>query len=328
MLYALLNSCITTSQDTAAKNNEMTLQYELVKDWLQLPAGFILGNPTGIDIDREQNVVVFYRATRTWSLPWPMPTSLIKENTIMVLDPKTGKIIKSWGANMFIMPHGLIVDKQDNIWVTDCGLHQVFKFNHEGALLMKLGEAKKGGNDNGHFNRPTDVAVAGDGSFYVSDGYINSRVVKFSAEGKYLFEWGKKGEAPGEFNIPHSITLDGKGHVYVADRQNNRVQVFDSTGKFLKEWKDKSYGNMYAITYNEQGENLLAVDYITNYITPKGSDVMLFDTTGRILNRFGRTGLYNGPVCRYHDIAGDNDGNIYVCDILKNTIQKFKRVSK
>jgi peptidylamidoglycolate lyase len=145
---------------------------------------------------------------------------------------KAGRIINSWGENLFIMPHGLKVDKQNNVWVTDVGLHQVFKFTHEGKLLLKIGEAKVPGKDATHFDMPTDIAIEDDGSFYVSDGYGNSRVVKFSATGQYLFEWGTKGDKESEFDIPHGITLDKNGNVYVADRENSRIQVFDSSGKF------------------------------------------------------------------------------------------------
>ena len=187
-------------------------KYELVNDWPQLPDGYVLSQPGGIGIDTSQNVFVFHRPGRKWKLLEEVfPDSLISANTILLLDRQTGKILNSWGGNMFIMPHGLTVDKDNNVWVTDVGLHQVFKFSHEGKLLMKLGEAKIPGNDSLHFNRPTDIAVAADGSFYVSDGYRNSRVVKFSGSGKYIFEWGKKGNKPGEFNIPHAIDLDAQG---------------------------------------------------------------------------------------------------------------------
>ncbi len=210
-------------------------KYELVKDWPQLPDGYLLSQPGGIGIDTSQHILVFHRPGRRWKLlEDKFPDSLISSNTILVLDRQTGKILDSWGANLFIMPHGLTVDKDNNVWVTDVGLHQIFKFSHDGKLLMKLGEAKIPGNDSLHFNRPTDVAVAPDGSFYVSDGYRNSRVIKFSASGKYLFEWGKKGNKPGEFNIPHAIDLDAKGNVYVADRQNNRIQEFDASGKVFE----------------------------------------------------------------------------------------------
>lgn len=116
----------------------------------------------------------------------------------------------------------MTVNQENNIWVTDVGLHQVFKFSQDGQLLMKLGVAKTSGNDSLPFNLPTDVAIAKDGSFYVSDGYGNSRVEKFSPSGNYLFEWGAFWEKEGQFDTPHGITLDDKGNVYVADREEVR----------------------------------------------------------------------------------------------------------
>jgi len=206
------------------------------------------------------------------------------------------------------------------------GLHQVFKFSHEGKLLMKLGEAKIAGNDKTHFNRPTDVAVAADGSFYVSDGYNNSRIIKFSSTGQYLFEWGKRGNAPGEFNIPHNLDLDDKGNVYVADRENSRVQAFDANGKFIKEWKKEGSGKIYSVVIDNNHRQLITIDYRSTVMVPEGSDVLIFDSTGTTVAQFGRTGLYDGPVCRYHDVAIDKDGNIYTVDILDNKIQKFKKM--
>ena len=107
----------------------------------------------------------------------------------------------------------------------------MFKFDHSGKLLLSVGERGVPGADGSHFNRPTDVATADDGSFYVSDGYLNSRVAVFSPEGRFLFEWGTKGGGPGQFNVPHGIALDSYGRVYVADRGNARLQVFDKKGK-------------------------------------------------------------------------------------------------
>lgn len=183
--------------DLQYSNGEKRLDnqsYSLEKDWPEFPANFKLGNPTGIGIDSNQNIFIFQRADREWSLIRSMPKTYISSKTILMLDRKTGKILNSWGDNIFMMPHGLTVDKNNNVWVTDVGLNQVFKFSHEGKLLMKLGEARVAGNDSTHFNRPTDVAVERDGSFYVTDGYGNSRVVKFSSTGKYLFQWGTKGK--------------------------------------------------------------------------------------------------------------------------------------
>ncbi|MEJ7738844.1 MAG: peptidyl-alpha-hydroxyglycine alpha-amidating lyase family protein [Chitinophagaceae bacterium] len=202
------------------KGFDPATKYELLKNWLQLPTGFKLGNPTGIGIDTNQNIIVFHRAEREWSLFGSMPDKPIQSKTILIIGKDNGKIMDSWGANLFIMPHGLTVDNENNIWVTDVGLHQVFKFSHDGKLLMKLGETKVSGNDSLHFNKPTDIAIAKDGSFYVSDGYGNSRIVKFSPTGKYLLEWGKKGHKESEFDIPHGICLDRNDNVYVADREN------------------------------------------------------------------------------------------------------------
>ncbi len=315
------------SQDRESVKNSP--KYELVNDWPQLPDGYMLSQPGGIGIDTSQNVFVFHRPGRKWKiLEEVFPDSLISANTILLLDRQTGKILSSWGNNLFIMPHGLTVDKDNNVWVTDVGLHQIFKFSHEGKLLMKLGEAKIPGNDSLHFNRPTDVAVAADGSFYVSDGYRNSRVIKFSASGKYIFEWGRKGNKHGEFIIPHAVDLDANGNVYVADRQNNRIQEFDANGRFLKEWKNKSFANLYSVTIDKRNQHVFAVDYLIIMDTIiRGSNITEFEPGGNLIVQFGRSGSYKGPVCRYHDICMDRDGNIYVGDILGNRVQKFRLIS-
>ena len=296
-------------------------RYELVKDWPQLPAEVTLGNPTGMCLDTNQNLVIFHRAERTWPLLATMPDKPISSRTILLINKDNGQLINSWGANQFIMPHGLTVDDKNNIWVTDVGLQQVFKFSHEGKLLLKLGEAGIAGNDRVHFNKPTAVAIAKDGSFYVSDGYGNKRIIKFSAQGKYLFEWGH------DFNIPHDICLDNQGHVYVADRENNRIQVFDENGKFIKQYTNKSFGALCAIAFNKIGTKLFAVDDLSFLkVKHRGSDVLVFDSTGQVLTRFGRSGAYDGPTTWYHTLAVDKEENIYVGDILQNKIQKFRKV--
>jgi len=308
------------------KGFDTTTKYKLVKNWLQLPAGFKLGNPTGIGIDTNQNIIVFHRAEREWSLFGSMPDKLIESKTVLIINKDNGKLIDSWGANLFIMPHGLTVDNENNIWVTDVGLQQIFKFSHSGKLLMKLGEAKVSGNDSLHFNKPTDIAIANDGSFYVSDGYGNSRIVKFSARGKYLLEWGKNGDKEGEFNIPHGICLDRNDNVYVADRENNRIQEFEPSGKFIKLWTDNTFGSICSVFIDKAKSELLAVDDFTFLkVKHRGSEVFIFDATGKVQTRFGRSGSYEGAVSWYHDLTVDKDENIYVGDILGNTIQKFKK---
>lgn len=301
-------------------------RFERVAGWPQLPAGVSLGNPTGVGIDTNQNIILFHRAGRDWPWVGAMPAEKISDKTILVLNRITGKVINSWGNDLFIMPHGLAVDKDNHIWVTDVGLHQVFKFSYEGKLLLVLGEAGVAGSDSLHFNKPTDIAVAADGSFYVSDGYGNSRIIKFSPAGKYLFEWGTHGGGTGEFKIPHAVTLDAVGNVWVADRENNRIQCFDAKGKFLRQYTDENFGNMGAVAFDGQRSSLVAVDDISFLkLKHRGSDVILLDTTGKVQARFGRSGSFEGNVSWYHDLAVDRDGNMYVCDILGNTIQKFSR---
>ncbi|MEO5890599.1 MAG: peptidyl-alpha-hydroxyglycine alpha-amidating lyase family protein [Ferruginibacter sp.] len=303
--------------------------YELMRNWPKLPSSLLLGNPTGIALDTHHNIFIFHRANRKWPVIGSMPKDYISAKTILELDRNTGELLNIWGENFFIMPHGLTVDVDNNIWVTDVGLHQVFKFSHSGKLLLQLGESKVAGNDSGHFNRPTDVAVTKDGSFYVSDGYGNSRIVKFSATGKYLFEWGKKGDRDGEFNLPHAVDLDEKENVYVADRENNRVQVFDSTGKFITAWKRNDFGKISSVVFDKITKGFVAVDFSTAWFGLKhnGSDIILFDSAGNVTDKFGKNLLKKeGVKCWYHNVVIDDQGDIYVTDILGNTIQKFRKL--
>ncbi|HEX3486697.1 MAG TPA: peptidyl-alpha-hydroxyglycine alpha-amidating lyase family protein, partial [Micropepsaceae bacterium] len=157
----------------------------------------------------------------------------------------SGKLLKSFGAGMFIFPHGLFVDRQDNVWVTDGQGkdgkgHVVVKFSPEGKVLMTLGKPGVAGDGNDVFNAPSDVVVAPNGDIFVADGHggnTNARMVKFSKDGKFIKAWGKKGTGPGEFSYPHGLAMDSAGRLFVADRENNRVQIFDQDGKFLAEWK-------------------------------------------------------------------------------------------
>jgi peptidylamidoglycolate lyase len=305
---------------------ENQVAYELVSGWPALATGYQLGQPTGIGIDKDDHIFIFHRAGRKWTTPFP--DSLIAKNTVLELDNETGKIINSWGANYFIMPHGLTVDKQNNVWLTDVGLHQIFKFSHDGKLLMKLGLAKVPGNDSLHFNLPTDIAVADDGTFYVSDGYGNSRVAKFSSSGKFIKAWGKFGKQPGEFIIPHAIAINRKNTViYVADRQNNRVQLFDTSGNFIKELKNDVQVEELPSIAIDKADRLFAIDYdptVKKDSTVTGSTIFEFDAALGAKNHFGAIGTSNRTSCWFHDIAIDSKGNIYAGDIVGMKVLKFK----
>lgn len=323
-IYILIFSSVVFGCDTKSDSGDKTdnVEYELVKDWPQLSPGYTLSQPTGIGIDTSEHIFVFHRTGRRWTDPFP--DSLISKNTILELENETGKILNSWGANYFIMPHGLTVDKNNNVWVTDVALHQIFKFSHDGQLLMKLGVAKISGNDSLHFYLPTDVAVADDGSFYVSDGYGNSRVVKFSPSGKYLLEWGKHGNKQGEFDIPHGITLDSKGNVYVADRQNNRIQVFDSDGIFLKELKNNEQVAQLPSVTIDKAQHIVAIDYDFKDTVIYGSTIFQYDSADNVAYQFGGIGTNKRTASWYHDIAVDKNGNLYVGDIHSMRVLKFR----
>ena len=325
ILFINLSALICDGQTIIENNKEVQNNYELSNNWPVLREGYKIGQPTGIGIDKSDHIFVFHRAGRKWTTPFP--DSVISVNTVLELDNQTGKIINSWGANYFIMPHGLTVDKQNNIWLTDVGLHQIFKFSHEGKLLMKLGVAKTPANDSTHFNLPTDIAVADDGSFFVSDGYGNSRVVKFSSTGKYIKAWGTFGTKPGQFIIPHGIAIDQKNIIYVADRQNNRIQLFDTNGNFIKELKNDEQVEELPSIAIDKTNHLFAVDYDptkNNDSTTKGSTIFVFDLSHQVKYHFGASGSSNRITSWFHDIAIDSKGNIYVGDITGLKVLKFK----
>lgn len=321
-IYCMIGATMGSAQENTNKSSDK--KYKLVKDWPQPSIKSNMGQPSGLGIDKEGNLIVFHRAD---AIDAADPKKLILKNTMLKIDTESGKVIKEWGDGLFCWPHGLNVDKDGNIWVTDVGLHQVFKFDENGVLLMELGVAGEPGSDGKHFDKPTDVAVANDGSFYVSDGYGNSRVVKFSPTGEFMLQWGEKGTGKGQFNIPHSIDLDGAGNVIVADRENARIQKFDANGNFLEEWKNGVGANVYAIKVASPKGNLFAVDYkVENEGTRiLGSNIIEFDADFNVVNQQGRIGAYDGPLCRYHDIEIDNEGNIYTVDLLENHVQKFER---
>jgi peptidylamidoglycolate lyase len=258
---------------------------------------------------------------RDWSDPFP--DDPIEGATITVFDGATGELIAEWGNGMFIMPHGLEVDSDDNIWLTDVGRHQVFKFSHDGELLLELGVSRMSGADTTHFNLPTDVAVLDDGGFFVSDGYGNFRILKFSSDGEFEFQWGTKGSGEGEFDLPHGLALDGAGRLYVADRSNSRVQVFDREGSFRSEWRRDKVGRPYGIAVDRAG-NVFVVDGGDQPTSPPDrSRVIKLSSAGLTETVFGRFGNYDGQFQMGHDLAIGKDEAVYVVDIIGKRVQKF-----
>jgi peptidylamidoglycolate lyase len=294
-------------------------RYQVAHGWPELPPGRILGSAAGVGVNSKGEVLVFHRSGRVWSEP--LPKAPIASATIAVFDGRTGRFLREWGAGQFAMPHGLTVDDHDNVWLTDVALQQVFKFSPEGQLLLALGQRGSAGRDAKHFNRPTDVAVAPNGSFYVSDGYRNTRIMKFSPDGKFLFQWGRPGKGPGEFDTPHALALDAAGNVWVADRENDRVQVFDGEGRFLRELKGSEIGRPYSIALSK-GRALIADGGEQPRRGPDRSGLAIVDPEGGV-ERVGRFGNYDGQFRMAHDVAVDREGAVYVVDIAGQRVQKF-----
>jgi peptidylamidoglycolate lyase len=173
---------------------------------------------------------------------------------------------------------------------------------------------------------PTDVAVAPDGSFYVSDGYRNSRVIKFSAEGDYITSWGSYGTGPGEFDVPHSLALDAQGNVYVADRGNARLQIFDEAGQFITEWKGKSLGRPWAVRINATGDLFIIDGGDQAEFWPDRARILKLDPKGGILASFGSYGAAPGQFIWPHANALGWDDTLYVGEVSTGMrIQKFMK---
>jgi peptidylamidoglycolate lyase len=300
--------------------------YHLVPGWPRLPDGLVLGQVAGVDVDSKGDVFVLHRAERFWAGE-VIELEFIASPTVLVLDGVSGEVIDQWGAETFVMPHGLTIDNEDHIWLTDVGLHQVFEFDRAGNLLMTLGERGVPGEDAAHFNMPTDVAIAPDGSFFVSDGYINSRITKFSRDGEYIASWGTKGAGAGQFDVPHSLALDSQGRVYVADRGNARIQVFNETGQFIKEWKDPSLGRPWAVRIDATGTIFVVDGGDQNEFWPDRARVLKLDSEGNtIVAAFGSYGNAPGQFIWPHSIAIGPDGAVYVGEVATGMrIQKFTK---
>lgn len=320
---AATGASATEPQLAPPRYREAAPSYHVVHGWPILPAGEDLGAVAGVAVDSHDQVFVFHRANRHWPDSDVLDLKPIARPTITAFDGRTGILRREWGANLFAMPHGLSLDAHGNVWLTDVALQQVFEFSSDGRLKLNLGERGVAGNDAGHFNRPTAVAVAPDGSFYVSDGYLNTRVMKFSADGKFLFQWGAKGSGPGQFDLPHGVVLDAKGDVYVSDRSNGRIQILDANGRFLKQWSGVEIGRPYALALSKSGRAFVADGGDQPTAPPDRSAFVVLRPDGAPAARIGRFGNYDGQFEMAHSIAVDQHGAVYVGDITGARVQKF-----
>src|SRR5215467_1086835 len=247
-LVILAASGLSLAQTTTPINSAPN-PYTSIYNWATLPDGRTWGSTAGVDIDPDGMSVWVAERCGAYAPPSqfkpgePFACDGSSLDPILKFDA-SGKLVKSFGAGMFILPHGLHVDDAGNVWVTD-GLgrngkgHQVFKFSPDGTVLMTLGRAGVAGSGPDEFNAPSAVYVAPSGDIFVADGHggnTNARIVKFSPDGKFIKTWGHKGSGPGELDIPHALAMDSRGRLFVGDRQNNRIQIFDQDGTFNDQW--------------------------------------------------------------------------------------------
>lgn len=200
--------------------------YDISSTWFQLPAGMEFGRSVAVTADGKGNILFTRREA---------------EPPIVVFN-RDGKYIRGFGAGMFSAaggPHSIGVDREGFVWATDRNANAVYKFTMEGSLVMTLGKkGVKGDNTStDSFDGPSNVAVAANGDIFVTDGYGNSRIVKFARDGKFLkIIGGQKGKEPGQFDLPHAVLINSKGQLVVADRNNGRIQIFDQEGRFIEQW--------------------------------------------------------------------------------------------
>jgi len=300
--------------------------YHVVHGWPVIPDNTMLDEVSAVAVDSHDSIFVLTRAGRKWPESGEFDQTPISAATVFVFDCRLGRFLTKWGENMFALPHSITVDNADNVWITDVALHQVFKLSHDGKLLLTLGERGKPGDDTSHFNQPSDVAVAADGSFYVSDGYGNSRIMKFAADGKFLLQWGAKGKAPGELDLPHGLALDAKGHVYVVDRENARIQVFDEKGNYISQWRGPPFVSPQDIKISNDGTPFVVE--IGNDKPPDKSGILVMRPDGSVVERIGRFGNYDGQFVGAHWIAIGKGREVYVADFEGRRVQKFVRDTK
>jgi hypothetical protein len=246
--------------------------------------------------------------------------------------------VRTWGKGRFVEPHFLRIDHEGNIWISDFGQHVIEKYSQEGELLMTLGTRGEAGEDQTHFNRPTDMVVTQAGDVFVTDGYTNRRVVHFDKTGKFVKSWGEYGSEPGQFVVPHAIAVDSNGVLYVCDRNSGRIQLFNQDGTLIEQWTNLIMPWGISITKDDQiwvcGSSPHWWYRHGKYHEYKDQVFMRFRRDGRVCQIWhiplgeSKETLQPGETIGVHGIAQDSQGNIYLGDIYGERAQKFVPVTK
>ena len=300
--------CVAAVALGAASADAQEVSYRLVDGWAQLPDGVeAWGQTIGVEIGADGNLWVFQRCFANNCVDGR------EDVTPMLRYEPSGRLVDSWGAGMFVWPHGSTLDADGNLWTTDAqgrdGMgHQVFKFSPDGTVLMTLGTAGVAGDGPSTFNGPADVAIAPNGDIFVADGHGNNRVVKFSSDGEFLMAWGSEGTGPGEFDEPHTLAFDSRGRLFVGDRVNQRIQVFDQQGNFLDEWPDIMASGIH-ITADD-------VIYVADYQLREG--IVIANASDFSLIGFISEALAEG-------VTVDAAGNVYAGEVSSRNLKKFVR---
>lgn len=326
----------TASALAQAPPNSQPNPFRTVENWFKLPAGRMWGSTSAVDIDRDGTSIWVAERCGANSCAGKMDPPILKFD-------QSGTLVKSFGGGMFVFPHGIAVDKDGNVWVTDGQGrdgkgHQVFKFSPDGEVLMTLGKAGVAGDGPDTFNQPDDVAIAPNGDIFVSDGHTpamgNARVMKFTKDGKFIKQWGRHGSGPGEFEVPHALAFDSRGRLFVGDRANNRIQIFDQDGNFIDQWKQFSrpsgvYIDNHDVIYVTDSESTDKPGYGYNPGWRRGIRVGSAkdgSVAAFIPDPLSPTADGKLPATSAAEgVAADAAGNVYGAEVGPKTLKKYVR---
>ncbi|MDE0087668.1 MAG: peptidyl-alpha-hydroxyglycine alpha-amidating lyase family protein [Candidatus Poribacteria bacterium] len=278
-----------------------THQYTVQENWWTLPDGWEFGWIPAVAVDSQDRVYVYSRS----------------EHPMVVFD-RDGNFLTSWGDDILKDAHGIFIDADDNIYCVERETHVMRKFTTEGELLMTLGTPDEAGAEGEPFNLPTDFALGPDGEMYISDGYGNARVHKYSPDGELIKSWGKPGTGPGEFDLPHCVRVDPRNRVMVADRSNNRIQFFTLDGEYIEEWGDLLQPDTIFIDEDE-----------LVYIAELDQRISIMTLDGEVVSQWGSERGSTVPgefLACPHGIWVDSHGDIYVGEVQADArLQKYIR---